>query len=95
MIAMYQVLENPRMMSGEEIEKTFDGKWVYIVKANITRNGKLIEGMPVVVADIPFEGTENGIYEQYRKPEYNERLEHNLKHYEPFIPSVFSLEFAQ
>ena len=92
---MYQILENPIMMSGEEIEEMFDGKWVYVVKANITRHGELMEGMPVVVADSPFEGTELGIYEQYRKPEYEERLDHNLKHYDPFIPSVFSVEFVQ
>ena len=94
-ITVYQILENLKMMSAEEIEKTFDGKWVYIVKADITRHGELIKGIPVIVADAPFEGNEDGVYLQYRKPEYEERCAHNLKHYEPFVPSVFSVEFEQ
>ena len=71
---MYQILENPRMMSSDEIDKTFRGKWVYVVKADITRHGELIEGMPVVIADFHFEGVEEGIYKIYKTPEYGRRL---------------------
>jgi len=92
---MYQIVENPKMMIKEEIDKEFDGKWVYVVKANVTRHGELLEGMPVIVADSPYEGTEDGIYKMYRKSEYEERLDYNLKHYEPFISSNFAVEFVQ
>jgi hypothetical protein len=92
---MYVILETPMMMSREEIEKTFDGKWVYIVKAIMNKHGELIEGMPVVSADSPFEGNEDGIYEQYNSKEYVKRVDYDLNHYEPFIPSVFSVEFVQ
>ncbi|MCL2203174.1 MAG: hypothetical protein FWB88_04475 [Defluviitaleaceae bacterium] len=71
---MYQVLDNPRMMQAEEIYKTFDEKWVYVVKANITPHGELIEGMPVVIGDYQFEGVEEGIYERYDVPEYSRWL---------------------
>ena len=71
---MYQVLDNPRMMPSNEIYKTFDGKWVFVVKANITPQGKLIEGMPVVIGDFHFEGVEEGIYEKYNTPEYGSQL---------------------
>jgi hypothetical protein len=92
---MYHVIENPKMMSGEDIDKKFDGKWVYVVKADITKHGEMLMGLPVVVADSPFEGRENGIYERYDSKEYAKRCAHNLKHYEPCIPSVFSVEFVQ
>ncbi|MCL2203856.1 MAG: hypothetical protein FWB88_07955 [Defluviitaleaceae bacterium] len=71
---MYQVLDNPRVMPTEEINKTFDGKWVYVVNANITPHGELIEGVPVVIGDGHFEGVEEGIYEQYNAPEYGRKL---------------------
>ena len=71
---MYKILDNPRVMPSDEIDKTFDGKWVYVVKANITPHGELIEGMPVVTADFHFEGVEEGIYEMYKTPEYGRRL---------------------
>ena len=91
---MYQVVENPIMMTEIEIREAYDGKWVYIVKAEITRHGELLSGMPVVVADNPYEGREDGIYMQYRKPEYEQRYGCDMNHYEPFISSVFSVEFV-
>ena len=71
---MYKILDNPRVMLAEEIDNTFDGKWVFVVNANITRHGELIEGMPVVIGDYHFEGVEDGIYEQFNAPEYGRRL---------------------
>jgi len=91
---MYQILENPKVMTKEEINKEFDGKWVYIVKAKFTHSQSLIEGMPVIIADTPCEGNEDGIYEMYQKPEFDERYHYDLVHYEPFIPSIISMEFV-
>ena len=92
---MYQIIENPKMLTKVEIDKEFDGKWVYIVKAKFTSSKSLIEGMPVVVADSPFEGNSDGIYEQYDSKEYVARYAYDLCNYEPFIPSVFAMEFVQ
>jgi len=91
---MYRIIDNPIMMTESEIREAFDGKWVYIVKADITRHGELLSGMPVVIADTPFEGNDDGIYEQYDTEEYEERYGCDMNHYEPFISSVFSVEFV-
>ena len=91
---MYQILEKQKIMKRDEIEKEFDGKWVYIVKAKFTNSKSLIEGMPVIVADSPFEGNSDGIYEKYDTKEYVVRYSCDLCHYEPLIPSVFAMEFV-
>ena len=91
---MYKIIDNPVMMSKDEIEKEFDGKWIYIVKAEFTIGKRLVKGMPVIVADSPFEGQDEEIYKKYRTPEYDARYARDLCHYEPSIPSVFSVEFV-
>jgi len=91
---MYQVIDDPVVMTEAEIREAYDGKWVYIVKADITRHGELLSGMPVVVADSPFEGNADGIYEQYNTKDYEERYGFDMNRYEPFISSVFSVEFV-
>jgi len=92
---MYQIIDNPKLMTKDEIDKTYDGKWVYIVKANVTREGTVIDGTPVIIADEPYEGVEDGIYEHFRNEENEERLSYDLLHHDPhFIPSVFSVEFV-
>jgi len=91
---MYKIIENPQIMTKEDIDKMFDGKWIYIVKADITKHGELIKGMPVIIADEPYEGTEDGIYDKYNTYEFVKRCDYNLIHYEPFIPSVFAVEFV-
>jgi hypothetical protein len=49
-----------RRMSLAEIEKEYAGKWVYAISAD-DNSGDCI---PVVVASVPFEGREQGIYKQ-------------------------------
>ena len=89
---MYQVLENPRMMSKDEIDKTYDGKWVYIVKASFTKHEELTEGMPVVIGDTPFDGVEDGIYDQFRGNEFEEKFSYPLLHRNR-ISSVFGMRW--
>jgi hypothetical protein len=45
------------MMTEEEISKKYDGKWVLLIQAS--RNPLL--GVPVFVADWPYEKDENGV----------------------------------
>jgi hypothetical protein len=91
---MYQIIDNPRIMLKDEIEKEYDRRWVYIVNAEFAIGKRFVKGMPVIVADFPFEGQEDGIYDKYRTPEYDSRYARDLCHYEPSIPSVFAVEFV-
>jgi hypothetical protein len=91
---MYQIIDDPKMMNKDEIEKEFDGKWIYIVKAEFAIGKLLVKGIPVIVADFPFEGQDEGIYDMYRTSEYDSRYARDLCHYEPSIPSVFAVEFV-
>jgi hypothetical protein len=89
---MYEIINNPRVMTRDEIDNVYDGKWVYIVKAKFTPNESLIEGMPVVVGDIPYDGVDDGIYEQFNDKEYEQRYSHTLLDLPSyFISSVFNV----
>ncbi|MCL2604060.1 MAG: hypothetical protein FWD90_06245 [Defluviitaleaceae bacterium] len=72
---MRQAIENPTFMTADEIEKTFVGKWVYIVNAEFTRFMDFVGGIPVVYADDVFEGQKDGFYEQFRIPKYAPRYD--------------------
>jgi hypothetical protein len=63
---MYEILENPKRMSIQEIDNSFDGKWVYIVRCEKSEGNKTVAGIPVIIADGPFEGVEDGIYNQFK-----------------------------
>jgi hypothetical protein len=86
---MHKIIENPRVMTKAEIDNAYRGKWVYVVKANINPHGRLIEGMPVVLGEFQFDGVEEGIYEQFKKTEYEERLSYTLLPNDDTISSVF------
>jgi hypothetical protein len=88
-VIMYKVIENPIMMSRDEIDSIYKGKWVYIVNAIITPQGKFIEGMPVVLGEFQYDGVEEGIYERYKTKEYEERLSYTLLPNHSTISSVF------
>jgi hypothetical protein len=60
---MYEVLENPKRMTFSEMYEEFNGKWVYTVKPE-KPPGTFITAIPVVIADIPYEGDETGIYDK-------------------------------
>jgi hypothetical protein len=91
---MYKIIENPRMMTQEEIVSAYNGKWIYVVKANFTPHGKLIEGMPVVLGEFQFDGVREGIYDQYDSEEYKERYSYTLLPNNGTISSVFGMENA-
>jgi len=91
---MYQIIENPKMMSSDDIDNTFMGKWVFIVNANITRHGELIEGIPVIIGDYQFEGIEDGIYEKYKVSEYDKTLSYSLLSLDNTIVSVYGVQFV-
>ncbi|MDR2598948.1 MAG: hypothetical protein LBC73_01565 [Oscillospiraceae bacterium] len=59
--------ENERkVMTREDIERTYNGKWVFLTWAVLTPGLLPLEGIPTVLADMPYEGTENGIYKKFK-----------------------------
>jgi len=93
---MYEIIENPKMMTKAEIDKTYDGKWVYIVKADINKHGTLITGMPVVIGDYQFEGVDEdrSIYDQFDSEEYGKHFSYSLCSLENFITSVYAVGWS-
>jgi hypothetical protein len=85
---MVQIIENPIMMTNEEIKAMYDGKWTYVVNCEFTPGRRLIRGRPVVVADMQFEDVASGIYDQYDAEEYGEKLSNSLLDTFGLIPSV-------
>jgi len=84
----YKILNHTEPMSEAEIEHLYDGYWVYVVKAKLTETGGLIEGIPVVIGAEPFDGVEDGIYDEYKTAEYAERCDISLRHNVGFISSL-------
>jgi len=65
-IRMYQVLENRKRMTREEIRQEFDGKWVYLVDLEGELGSPFETAVVAVVADDMWEGSETGIYHDLR-----------------------------
>ena len=78
-------IENPVYLTANEIEATYDGKWVYIANAQYTPYRGLLGGVPVVVADDIFEGQDDGFYDQFRVDEYAPRTDRDYIPREPMI----------
>ena len=90
----YKLLNHTEPISVDEIEKLYDGYWVYVVNAQFAENGQLISGIPVVCGDCQFAGAEDGIYDKYRSEEYGQREELILFHPDGFIASLQILREA-
>jgi hypothetical protein len=61
---MYKVIENPKRMTREEIYKEFDGKWIFSTHVEPVSGG-MNTAIPRIIADSPFEGDEEKIYDIY------------------------------
>ena len=84
----YKLLDHTAPISIAEIRRLYDGYWVYIVKAKLTETMGLIEGIPVIIGAVPYDGVEDGIYEKYKTDEYVERVGKSLRHNRGFISSL-------
>jgi len=76
----YRLLDHTEPMTEAEIRQLYMGYWVFIVKAKITETMELIEGIPVVIGAVPYDGVEDGIYEKYDTDEYEERYGMSLRY---------------
>ena len=88
----YKVLDHTEPLPIAEIRRLYDGYWVYIVKAKLTETGGIIEGIPVVIGAVPYDGTRDGIYKKYKTDEYNQRCGISLRHSRHFISSLRVVE---
>lgn len=88
---MVDIIENPTMMTREEIKSAYDGKWVYVVNCEFTPGGRLVQGLPVVIADMQFEGVDTGLYDRYDTREYGENLSMSLLHTPLYLNRSISL----
>jgi hypothetical protein len=59
---MYTILENQKRMTRKEMRKEFPDKWVYVVDCDFELGIPMKTGVPKVIADIPWEGRETGMY---------------------------------
>ena len=50
-----------RAMSRDEIRDTFNGRWIFLTHIQ----DDPYSAVPVFVADSPYEGSEDGIYQEY------------------------------
>jgi len=79
---MYVILENPKRMTENEMRKEFVNKWVYIVDCDFEIGVPMETGVPMVLADSPWEGREDGIYrkldEEYGRTMYLSFLSNEL-----------------
>ena len=75
---MYQVIEHPVMMTKEEIIQKYDGYWILVVSSDMNYHGGWTQGIPVVIADGPFRGVEDGIYDKFEDPKYNVQFDMSL-----------------
>ena len=88
---MCKIIENPKLMSQEEIDTAYTGNWVYIVQANIDSLGKLISGVPVVLGEFQFDGVDEGVYRQFDSREYGRKLSYTLLSHDNTVSSVFGV----
>jgi hypothetical protein len=62
---MYQILNDPRRLTFEEIAEEFRGKWVYLVDLDGSKYSWFNTAVVAVVADNVLEGRETGIYDEF------------------------------
>jgi hypothetical protein len=70
-----QKVDNPVYMSANDIEKEYDGKWVFITNAEYSPHMKFLGGIPVVVADNIFEDQADGFYDEFKDKKYAPRTD--------------------
>ena len=68
-----------RLMTNEEIQKEFDGKWVFLTHAELTQGLLIIKGVPTVVTDKPYENAESRLYDEFDKDEYGQTVTTDLR----------------
>ena len=87
----YKLVEHTEPLTRKEIEELYDGYWVFIVNARFTETNGFIDGVPVVIGAMPFDGVKDGIYDKYKDPKYDTTCDMVLLH-DKFISSLLTKE---
>jgi len=91
-LLVYIVLDNTKMLTKEEIDANYDGKWVFLTNCEFTPGSKLIRGIPRVIADKQSDGVDDGIYDVYMDIEqFGESCGYNLLRFDYLIKNVVFL----
>ena len=61
----YKFVEHPDFVGIDEMESRYDDYWVFMTNAQFTETHGLLGGIPVIIADTPYAGGDEGIYRQY------------------------------
>jgi len=90
----YKLVEHTEPMTSQAIEELYDGYWVFIVNARFTETNGFIDGIPVVIGAVPFDGIKDGIYDKFKDPKYENRCDMVLTH-NKFLASLLAKERGQ
>ena len=77
---MREIIENPTYMRYEDMEKEFDGRWILITRCEYDELDKFIGGIPVAIADKPFQGQSDGFYDEFKASKYSPMTDINFAH---------------
>ena len=88
---MRKIIENPAYTTYEDMRKEFDGQWILITNCEYGEFGELLGGIPVAVADTPFEGQRDGFYNKFKDPKYAPRTDADFD-YQPRVFGGFTGE---
>jgi hypothetical protein len=92
---MYKVLTNTEILTREEINAKYDGKWIFLTNCVFTPGSKLIRGIPRVIADKQSEGVDDGVYDVYKDGEqFGETYGYNLLDFDYLIKTIAFLPKA-
>ena len=77
----YVILDENVRLTAEEIEREYDGLWVFIINAEYNGNYGFTSGTPLIVAKEQFGGREDGIYRKYIDSD-----EYGIRTFMSFLP---------
>ena len=87
----YKELCHEKPIPVEEINALYRGYWVYVVNAEVDGRSRLLSGIPVVIGEVAFAGSEDGIYRKFKDSKYGKHYEHILWQPDGFISSLHLL----
>ena len=86
---MYTLIDNEEMLTREEIDAKYDGKWVFLTNCEFTPGSMLIRGIPRLIADKQYEGVDDGVYNAYNdNGQFGETCGYNLLDFDYLIKSI-------
>lgn len=82
---MYHIIDEPIFRTYDMMKEEFKGKWVYIIKAKLGEAYALEGGYVKVVADKPYEGAREGIYNFAENPDNQPTINRDFVERKPIL----------